>query len=205
MKSKFARPAQEQGFIPAEDILPDEFDWQSGEHQTPDRQDRYRLRWPTENRLQRELFEAWHAVAMQVADGRVRVLAVIWRFINWKTGTFFPTDSTLAECAGGCSTKTISREVARYDALGIVDIERGWRKNSSGQFVRTRVLHPTIPADLKGTVKLPLIDDHMDTSGPYEPSSIDGNHMDTSGPNHMDTSGPFTLESPLKKGAADAA
>lgn len=186
-------------FAPADNAAGPEW---SGARRTVDPRPGKRLQWPTTQKLKRELFATWHAAAMQViADerGSFRTIAVLWRFINWKNGYFYPTDATLAVCAGGCSEKSISRDIAQYKALGILDIELGWRRNRQNKLVRTRTLHPTFPHDFQGKPGLPLSGIHTDNSGPYDPGEDGDIHTDHACPNHTDNSGLFTLEETLEK------
>lgn len=139
------------------------FEWQAERKAMPASVPRVRLQWPEGIEARRDLFKAWHAIAMQVAGKHFRVLAVLWRFIHWKTGTFYPSDRTLAECAGKCSIKTISREVALYKRLGILDVETKGVKDRDGKLVTTRVLYPTIPKVLPSSISVVLGETGMDT------------------------------------------
>ncbi|MEI4480958.1 MULTISPECIES: hypothetical protein [unclassified Phyllobacterium] len=155
------------------------------------------LQWPTENKARYDLFDGWHDVAMQIADRHAvsfRFLAVTKKVVNWQTGTIKESNHYLAQRSGFCSQKTISRDVATAEALGIITLEFGWRKNANGKLVRSRVMKLALPQPLPSQIHLPDCDFqfeiHMDTRGP----DLSINHMDTCGPIRMDTRGPITIE-----------
>lgn len=76
----------------------------------------------------------------------------------------WPTDATLAIVTGS-SEKSVSRDIGQYETLGLLPVDRGWRRNREGKLVRTRTLIPSVPVDLKGSIDLPVIEDHTDNSG----------------------------------------
>jgi len=123
------------------------------------------IRWPMTRKLQYEMFDTWHSASMQIiheAKASFRTMAVLWRFINWKEGIFFPTNATLAACAGGCSEKTITRDIAEYEALGLLIVDHNWRKNAAGKWVTTRVLSPALPRRILPNIHFP------DTRGQWQ-------------------------------------
>lgn len=157
-----------------------------------------RLRWPKDSKARFDLFDAWHDVAMQIAHRKkasFRILAVAKKVIHWKSGTITSTNEDLAMRAGGCSEKTISRDVSLYESLGVIAIELGWKK-VAGRYVRTRLIYPAFPLELPADIVLPereieveVRQSDMDNSGPDE----DGGDLDNSGPGDRDNSGPVTI------------
>jgi hypothetical protein len=151
------------------------------------------LRWPQGMKERYDMFDAWHDVAMQIIDEAgvsFRFLAVTKKVFHWKSGTIRETNSTIAERAGRCSAKTISRDVKQAADLGILILEFGSRKNREGKVLKTRVIKPAIPADLdKKKIPLPA-DLDLDTACP------DGayNQRDTRCPDNVDTACPITIE-----------
>jgi hypothetical protein len=141
------------------------FDWQKGPKKKLPKTPlaKVRLNWPQQYKDRNDLLKEWHTVAMQVAAGRFRVLAVLWRFINYESGTFYPSDKTLSQCAGGCSTKTISREIAFLRDAGILDVETTRTKEKDGTFKTRRVLYPTFPRDLPPDILMSEDAEGMDT------------------------------------------
>lgn len=159
------------------------------------------LRWPTVAKHRYDLFDAWHDVAMQIvhADGgSFRFLAVAKKVMNWSTGTICLSNADLAARAGQCAEKTITRDVAQAEALGIVIVQMGWRKEGT-QVFRTRTIRPSVPVELPASIVLPERGFDLDTSGP-DRSGVD---LDTSGPGDLDTSGPITIDH--KRAGTDAA
>lgn len=154
------------------------------------------LKWPTVMKARKEAFEAWHAVAMQVcsdADVSFRLMAVVRHFVHWNTGTFWATNATIARHAGCCSERTIKRDMATYNALGIFNVELGWRRGAGGKIVRSRLVRLSIPTDLPAETWLPSTY-HGDNSCPHELLGVANDHGDNSCPNDGDNSCPFTLE-----------
>ena len=152
------------------------------------------LRWPKERGEQQNLFTTWHACTARVlhaGNHSYRLLAAVPIFLNWSKGKLWPSNSTLARCLGGCSEKTIQREVNLYRSLGVIDVQE---VSVKGQRYRNRVISLTFPADIGGDFFVPDDELQMDTSGP--PDWLD--QMDTSGPDQMDNSGPPNLEENLE-------
>lgn len=151
--------------------------------------------WPSERKDQRQAFDDWHDIAMQIlhrAKASFRLMAVYRRAFWWKQGCIWSSDEELARDAGNCNWKTISREVAMHKRLGIISVEKGWRV-VGGLRLRTREIRLAIPLYLgpeivvRDVKSLPV---HTDTHGPYGNIS----HTDTRGPYHTDTRGPITLD-----------
>lgn len=185
----------------------DKFEWQEGQRRELTKIAGLPFKWPKTFKEQKNYFETWHALAMKViADSRAsfRTIAVLWRFINHDSGTMWPTDATLAIVTGS-SEKSVSRDIGQYETLGLLRVDRGWRRNREGKLVRTRTLIPSVPVDLKGSIDLPVIEDHTDNSGLYGEEIAAVHHTDHCCPKHTDNSGLFTLEEPMKGSRDDAA
>ena len=113
------------------------------------------LRWPTETKARREIFDAWHQIAMQVLHEErqnFRLVALVERFINWQSGELWPTNETLARRAGGCGESTIKRDVATYQSLGLLMVDHGWRRQRGGRIVSKRTIRLAIPTAFSGEI-----------------------------------------------------
>lgn len=138
------------------------------------------------------------------ANVSFRLMTPIERFFNIGSVSLWPTNETLTQHAGQCSERTIKRDLAAYEDLGLLIAERGWRRNKAGKLVRTRLLRLALPEDMKGTIDLIDEPDHGDMRGPDDWRSEAPIHGDHACPNHGDTRGPFTVEDTLEEGALDA-
>ena len=200
------QPVESAGaFVPG---VGQRLDWQSGEPRKIAAKRALLLRWPKTMAERRNMFAAWHKIAMKtVGDAKAsfRVMALVERFLHWKTGTFWATNETLADRAGECAERTIKRDMAAYRDLGLFIIEHDWRKTSGGKLVKCRLVRLAIPEDISPDFQLPEEADHGDTSCPYEYADDGPDHGDTSCPDHGDTSCPFTYEGPMKRSGTDAA
>lgn len=163
------------------------------------------LHWPDGAKERRDLVKAWHALAMaQVDRAKVsfRLMAVLKDFVHWKTGVIFPTNATLADRAGQCSERTVSRLIGQYEDLGIIRLRFGWRKGRAGNWLQTRVIFMTLPKSLGFPNHLPEIDEEdqdaeirLDTGGLGE----NPGEVDTGGPGVVDTGGLSTNEGHSEK------
>lgn len=186
----------------------DKFEWQEGQRRELPKVAGLHFRWPKAFKEQKDYFETWHALVMKViANNRAsfRTIAVLWRFINYQSGTMWPTDSLLARVTGS-SERSVSRDIKQYEALGVLRVEHGWqRQRGSGKLVRTRTLIPTVPINLADRIDLPVIDDDTDNSGRDGEGREPQIHTDHCCPRHTDSSGLFTLEEPMKGSEFDEA
>ncbi|MER9840556.1 helix-turn-helix domain-containing protein [Mesorhizobium australicum] len=158
------------------------------------------LEWPSNAKDRGEAFRTWHDEAMEILHREkrsFRLMALIGRFLNWETGTFWATNDTLAACGGGCSEKTIRREVKEYCDLGVLMISRHWRKTSAGKFRKRRTLRPSLPKAPEGKI-------HADHSCPDDADASDGFVRTTCVQNMRTCSGPFTIEKDRKAGEVAA-
>ncbi|OBQ72253.1 hypothetical protein A8145_05380 [Mesorhizobium loti] len=92
-----------------------------------------------------------------------QLLAVVWRFVDWRTGTFWASNSVLAEHAGGCSEKTITRNIEHLRRLGLVIVDLGFAKRKDGKSYRTRTVRLALPDDPNALGEMP---EDEETSGP---------------------------------------
>ena len=116
---------------------------------------RYPRVWPLEAERRQDEFDFWHSIAMQILNANgasFRLLATIAAALDRQWGQVHETDEELAEMAGGCSIKTISRDLADYKRLGLLVVEYGWRE-SKGKMVRKRTIYTAIPSTLPAYVK----------------------------------------------------
>lgn len=161
------------------------------------------LKWPQAMKDRYDLFDAWHHVAMQLLHrkrGSFRLIAVAKLVIRWTPGIIIDSNAELAEKAGGCAEKTISREVQQYVDLGVFISELSWKRPGGGKFITVRSLRPSLPTELPGGIILPDgVELSLDNSGP----DLDAVSLDNSGPGGLDNSGPATIDH--KKGGGDAA
>lgn len=174
----------------------------SGQRRIFEKVDALPLRWPRDKKDRFDLFDAWHHVGMQLLHrgrGSFRLIAVAKLVIRWAPGVIIDSNAQLAERAGGCAEKTISREVQDYVDLGILIADMGWRHVGT-QVVRTRSMRLALPTNLPGGITLPTICDFdLDNSCP-DGSGFD---LDNSGPGDLDNSGPITIDH--KRGGSNAA
>lgn len=82
-----------------------------------------------------------------------RLAAIIPFALSRENGEIWSSNKALALLAGGCSERTITRDVETYVALGIVIVEEGWR-DQLGKKVRTRKIKLAVPRDVPGYVKI---------------------------------------------------
>lgn len=165
------------------------------------------LKWPQGSgdavrKARFDLFDAWHGVAMQILHRErcsFRLMAVSKIVIRWSQGIITDSNEDLAERAGGCSEKTISREVQDYTSLGVLISELRWKRPGGGKFITVRTLRPALPVVLPEGIILPeAIELSRDNSGP----DMEALSRDNSGPGGRDNSGPATIDH--KKGGGHA-
>ncbi|APO67244.1 hypothetical protein IE4872_CH01602 [Rhizobium gallicum] len=175
------------------------------------------LHWPSTMPQRRDIVKAWHALAMAEIDRAnisFRLMAVLKDFVHWKTGLIFPTNATLADRAGNCSERTVSRLIGQYEQIGIIRLRFGWRRSKTGKWLQTRIIFMTLPKSLGFPSKLPHLEDEdqdveirIDNGGlGDQPSEVPG-HIDTGGLGGIDNGGLSTNErhSEVNAGGDDAA
>lgn len=187
----------------------DEYEWQGGQRRVVASVPSVDLHWPDGHKARHDAFRAWHQLAMQVISqhkASFRTIAVLFRFVNWKTGLIYPSNTTLIACAGRCSERTISRELALYEDLGLIRSRLKRHKKSNGNYITRRVIILTLPKDLAKEHAM-LSDDeahedddfNLDTSGPGRTDAS----LDTSGLPAIDTSGLVTDEGTVENADAE--
>ncbi|MBX9456162.1 MAG: hypothetical protein KL863_09125 [Rhizobium sp.] len=122
--------------------------------------------------------------------GNFRLAAILKIIINWDTGTLSLSYSAMAEKAGNCCSKTISREVKRYESLGLFVSTRGWKRPDGKAFKKRNTLRLAVPVQLpEGIFICDLVKQNLDTRGPDSATT----QTDTGGPLERDSSGPITM------------
>lgn len=188
-------------------VLNDGFEWQGGQRRVVATVPSVDLHWPDGYKAKHDAFRAWHQLAMQVISqhkASFRTIAVLFRFVNWKTGLIYPSNTTLIACAGRCSERTISRELALYEDLGIIRSRLKRHKKNNGNYITRRVMILTLPKDLAREHAM-LSDDEgtedddfsLDTSGPGR----NDDSIDSSGLPAIDSSGLVTDEGTVENTA----
>ncbi|WP_265975777.1 hypothetical protein [Brucella intermedia] len=162
-----------------------------------------KLRWPEGAKQRFDLFDAWHDVAMQIIHREkagLRLMAISKKVVRWATGSIRISNEEMAERAGYCSPKTMSREVQIYTSLGLFVPKTEWKRPSKDKFLTVRELFLSLPNPLPEDIKLPNNEPlSLDNSGP----DLDAVSVDNSGPGGRDNSGPATIDH--CKGGDDAA
>lgn len=111
---------------------------------------RYPRVWPIDPHERAKEFDFWHGIAMQILSKNnvsFRLLATISAMLARQFGEVYETDKEIAEMAGPCSTKTISRDLSDYRRIGILGTEYGLR-DRNGKMVKGRTIYMSIPPTL---------------------------------------------------------
>ncbi|YBV97396.1 hypothetical protein M1D80_11070 [Phyllobacteriaceae bacterium JZ32] len=122
------------------------------------------MTWIGTEKDRRQTFELWRHVAMQIIHKEncsFRLMAIVDGLIDLKSGAIRGTNREFARFGGRCSIKTISRDIALYEDLGLFIGSRARKKKENGDFVEIRTLHLSLPRVFDPEIKLP-----EDTSGP---------------------------------------
>lgn len=162
-----------------------------------------KLLWPEGSKQRYDLFDAWHDVAMQITHREkagLRIMAISKKVVRWASGSIRASNEEMAERAGFCHPKTISREVQAYTTLGLLQSKTEWKRPSKDKFLTVRELFLSLPDPLPEGIKLPNNEPlSLDNSG----LDLEAVSRDISGPEGRDTSGPATIYH--SKGGNDAA
>ena len=162
-----------------------------------------KLQWPEGSKQRFDLFDAWHDVAMQIIHREkagLRIMAISKKVVRWASGSIRISNEEMAERAGYCSAKTMSREVQAYVALGLLKVKTEWKRPTKDKFVTVRELFLALPDPLPEDIKLPNNDAvSLDNSG----LDLEAVSLDNSGLGGRDNSGLATIYH--KKGGDDAA
>lgn len=95
-----------------------------------------------------EAFADWHHCALQIVHAEnisFRLLAFVRQHLNMKTGTISGTNLEFSKMGGGCSIKTISREIGLYEGLGLFIGTRRRHKLPGGGIIEVRTLRLSLP------------------------------------------------------------
>ncbi|RWD23052.1 hypothetical protein [Mesorhizobium sp.] len=150
------------------EVVADRPEW-TGKRKAVDRKARRHWQYPINGtrKDQYASFDAWHPIAMQVLhqeSSSFRCIAVFRSVFNWASGTIEVSYATFARRGGCCSEKTIERELGIYERLGIIIVERGWRRSGEVRF-RTRTIRLALPETMPSNVE--ISDFETDNSGPF--------------------------------------
>jgi hypothetical protein len=115
---------------------------------------RFGYPWPTALPKRLDVFRDWKFMALQIIHhegGGFRLLSAMDEVLTWETGEIWASDQEISVEAGCCEKKTISREVAMFKRLGLLDVDLGWR-DRFGKLVRTRKMRLALPEHLPAYV-----------------------------------------------------
>lgn len=147
------------------------YDRRAGPRRTFDR--RPSLLWRFTKTYPRQSFSDWKKIAARILHQHgvsFRLVSTFEELMFWKERAITATDAVFAARGGGCSTKTISRELRQYEALGLIQVERNWRRRKDGKIVRTRTLRLALPMNLDLPTFEFIDDEDTDHCGP-DPSN----------------------------------
>jgi len=104
-----------------------------------------------------EQFRDWRYIAMQVLHrngGPFRLIAILDNVFDFEKCEILATDADLSREAGHCGTKTVSREIAALEKLGLIVKDVKWNDKAvngkSVKKVRGRRIRLAIPSDVNG-------------------------------------------------------
>ena len=104
--------------------------------------------WGETAKQREEAFEDWQYVAMQIvheAGVSFRLLAFVGQHLDANAGAIVGTNLEFAKMGGGCSVKTISREIGLYEDLGLFIGTRRRHRKESGDIIEVRTLRLSLP------------------------------------------------------------
>lgn len=81
------------------------------------------------------------------AKATFRVMAIYDRLFDWDSREIVASDEEIAEEAGRCDKKTVSREISTHKKLGIICVDQQWREKY-GKHVKTRVIRLSLPKNM---------------------------------------------------------
>ncbi len=161
MNAMFKNPAGQPlpAFTPGEDeqrpLLPGIR--LGGKHKSIEPRHAIKMLWPATDKERAVAFKTWRDVAMQVIHLEgvgFRLMAIVDDMIDLRTGTVSGTNLESAASGGGCSIKTISRDVGTHERLGLFIGTRSRKKTPKGEFVEHRTLRLALPAVLDPRIEL---------------------------------------------------
>lgn len=100
-------------------------------------------------------FRDWRYVAMQVLHpngGPFRLISIFDALLIWDTGEIEATDEEFSIEAGHCGTKTVSRELAALERLGLIIRDIKWITKGEKK-VRGRRIRLAVPSDLNAHIR----------------------------------------------------
>ncbi|MER9493969.1 hypothetical protein NKI86_19320 [Mesorhizobium sp. M0320] len=106
------------------------------------------MRWGSTFKECEEAFADWHHCALQIVHAEnisFRLLAFVRQHLNMKAGTISGTNFEFAKMGGGCSIKTISREIGLYERLGLFIVSRCRHKIPGSGINEVRTLRLALP------------------------------------------------------------
>ncbi len=115
------------------------------------------MMWPATENDRTIAFKTWRGIAKQIIhlEGvSFRLMTIVDDMIDLRTGTVSGTNLEFAVAGGGCSIKTISRDVGIHERLGLFIGTRSRKKTPKGEFVEHRTLRLALPAVLDPRIEL---------------------------------------------------
>lgn len=94
----------------------------------------------------------WRYIAMQVITrngGNFRIMAIIDAVFDISSCHIISTDEEMALGAGGCSVKTISRDLGAMKDMGLIIAADAWIEKN-GKKVKGRKIRLAVPSDMTG-------------------------------------------------------
>jgi hypothetical protein len=124
----------------------------SGKHRLVEESEgeKYPRVWAPSFYGRRNQLDDWRYMAAQILHENscsFRVFSVYDRLIDWESCEISASNYEIAEEAGRCEKKTVSREIATHKRLGIITIGYETR-DVSGKLARVRVIRPALPIEI---------------------------------------------------------
>ncbi|RVC45467.1 hypothetical protein EN781_09735 [Mesorhizobium sp. M4A.F.Ca.ET.090.04.2.1] len=119
--------------------------------------------WPKTREEQRKAFRAWQFIAKQIIHKErysFQAISTFDQFLFWGKGEIYASNEEMAEAAGKCSARKISREISAYRDMGIIAVDMGWRKSQDGKFKSTRTIRLAVPRDFDPDISIELAEYH---------------------------------------------
>lgn len=113
---------------------------------------RFPNRWSDSEKGRKQQFYEWKYIAMQVmrANGGIcSIIAVIQDVFDFDRRACYATNDELADEAGRCSPKTISRDVSAMKEMGLIICDTEWIEKS-GKKTKARRIRLSTPEDMTG-------------------------------------------------------
>lgn len=164
-----------------------------------------RLAWPANEKTRWNYFNTWQVLAAQALEHykkNHRILAPCRMLFRFDRGYLAATNLQMSEVAGGCSIKTISRDLTFLKEAGLLDVLES-AKRIEGHTVKTRRCFISVPEPFSPFMSLPddsaiTFASEQDNCGPDHSRS----EQDNCGPDGQDNCGPDLSTPQLKKAGA---